>query len=474
MRPWKAALAAIFAAGCAAAPVAPNLGELYNREATHHDPWRNPVVVIPGILGSKLRDAETGRVVWGAFAGDYADPETPEGARLVALPMEEGEPLSALRDAVRPDGVLDTLRVELLSLPIELGAYVGILRTLGVGGYRDRDIHDLSSVDYGEEHFTCFQFSYDWRRSNADNAARLHAFLLETKEYVRGEMRRRFGVDRPDLKFDLIAHSMGGLLTRYYLMHGAAPLPEDGPPPPVDWAGAGLVERAVLIGAPNAGSAKAVMELVHGSKLGPTLPEYAPAVLGTMPAVYELMPRSRHNAVLEGGKPVGDLYDPALWERRGWGLAAPDRDDALRELLPGVSGAAARRRIALDHLRKSLASARRFQEAIDRPAAPPPGLSLYLIAGDAVPTLATVGVDPAGGAPYALAEAPGDGTVTRASALMDERAGGDWSPWLRTPVPWRQVTFLFSDHLGLTSDPAFTDNVLFLLLQDPRRERPAP
>lgn len=28
--------------------------------------------------------------------------------------------------------------------------------------------------------------------------------------------------------------------------------------------------------------------------------------------------------------------------------------------------------------------------------------------------------------------------------------------------------FLFTDHLGLTRDPAFTDNVLFLLLEDRR------
>jgi hypothetical protein len=30
------------------------------------------------------------------------------------------------------------------------------------------------------------------------------------------------------------------------------------------------------------------------------------------------------------------------------------------------------------------------------------------------------------------------------------------------------VTFLFTDHLGLTRDPAFADNVLYLLLEDPR------
>ena len=63
--------------------------------------------------------------------------------------------------------------------------------------------------------------------------------------------------------------------------------------------------------------------------------------------------------------------------------------------------------------------------------------------------------------------APGDGSVTRASALMDERIGNGWSPKLVTPIKWSNVMFLFTDHLGLTKDPAFTDNVLFLLLEKP-------
>ncbi|TFG77481.1 MAG: hypothetical protein E4H21_03260, partial [Thermodesulfobacteriales bacterium] len=62
---------------------------------------------------------------------------------------------------------------------------------------------------------------------------------------------------------------------------------------------------------------------------------------------------------------------------------------------------------------------------------------------------------------------PGDGTVTRSSALMDERAGGIWTPHLKSPVNWSNVMFLFTDHLGLTKDPAFSDNVLYLLLEQP-------
>jgi hypothetical protein len=62
--------------------------------------------------------------------------------------------------------------------------------------------------------------------------------------------------------------------------------------------------------------------------------------------------------------------------------------------------------------------------------------------------------------------------VLRSSALLDERVGQPWEPRLRSPIPWTQVHFLFTDHLGLTRDPAFTDNVLFLLLEDARRRAP--
>ncbi|MCH8127608.1 hypothetical protein IIC38_16870 [candidate division KSB1 bacterium] len=58
--------------------------------------------------------------------------------------------------------------------------------------------------------------------------------------------------------------------------------------------------------------------------------------------------------------------------------------------------------------------------------------------------------------------------ILRSSALMDERLGGTWSPTLISPITWRQVLFLFTEHLAMTKDPAFTDNLLFLLLEQPR------
>ena len=55
--------------------------------------------------------------MWGSFSGTYANPETPDGARLVALPMRQGAALDQLHDGVRPDGVRDRMKVEFVGLP---------------------------------------------------------------------------------------------------------------------------------------------------------------------------------------------------------------------------------------------------------------------------------------------------------------------------------------------------------------------
>lgn len=469
---------AISPVGCSSTP-SPSfeLEQVYGRSAREHGPYQNPVVMIPGLTGSRLLDGETGQTVWGAFAGGYARPDRADGARLIGLPMALGSPLDELRDGVRSDGVLEELKVRLLGLPLSLKAYYNILRALGAGGYRDEDVGLAGAIDWGDDHFTCFQFDFDWRRDNAENAARLAAFLEEKREYVRLETKRRWGVDRDDIRFDVVSHSMGGLLLRYYLRHGDAPLGDEGELPPVTWAGAELVERAVLVAPPNAGSLESLTQLTQGRDYGPSLPEYPAGLLGTFPSAYQMLPRSRHGAVVwaDDGEPLGDLFDPALWLRLGWGLASPNADDLLAWLLPDEADAKRRREIALDHQRKALIRAARFTRALDRPAEPPSTLQLHLVAGDAIPTKSRIEVDRQSGALMVAAKAPGDGTVLRSSALMDERLDGDWSSQLRSPVGWHDVLLLFRDHLALTKDRTFTNNLLFWLLEAPRRGGdPAP
>lgn len=64
--------------------------------------------------------------------------------------------------------------------------------------------------------------------------------------------------------------------------------------------------------------------------------------------------------------------------------------------------------------------------------------------------------------------APGDGTVLPMSTVLDERLGWSWTPELVSPISCRDVTFVFSDHLTMTRAPAFSDNILFRLLESPR------
>ena len=237
--------------------------------------------------------------------------------------------------------------------------------------------------------------------------------------------------------------------------------------PPITWEGARYVENVVFIGPPNAGSLQSVLDLVEGTKLAPFLARYEPAVLGTMPSIYQLLPRGRHGIVVdsETGQQIADLYDASLWQRMGWGLADPNQQDVLEMLLPDIADAQLRHRVALDHQQKALSRARQLSQALDVPASPPAGLALHLIAGDAEPTMAVLAVDPSDGTIEVVGTSPGDGTVLRSSALMDQR--GKATGRLVSPIEWSSVFFLFTDHLGLTRDPAFTDNILFFLFERP-------
>lgn len=455
-----AGLATAFTAACSKPAASPDLGAIYNDAAQMIGDDRNPVIVLPGILGSKLEHPSTETPVWGAFIHGSADADTAAGARLVALPMAEGVPLRDLRDDVVPTDVLDTLEVDIVFIRgVEFGAYIDILRTLAAGKYRDETLGESGAVDYGGLHYTCFQHAYDWRRDVAEQAAALHEVVLEAIEN-----RQTPG------KVDIVAHSMGGMVVRYYLRYGPDPLPEDGSLPELDWEGARYVQDAVLVGTPSGGSVLSLKQLVEGINFVSLItPTYRPAVLGTMPAIYQLLPRARHARVVDAstGDAI-DILDPDVWIANDWGLADPAQDAILQQLLPDVGESAERRRIALDHLRKSLQRAEQLHRALDEPTTPPTGTEIHLVAGDARGTPDVLTWDAANGRLRTTSWAPGDNTVTRGSALMDERIGGTYQPRLRSPMHLESVQFLTSDHLGLTKDPLFANFVLYTLLERPR------
>ncbi len=451
---WVAGgLSVLLLTGCLATLVPPDVEDFYDPRSAERYPERNPVIVIPGFIGSRLVDADSGAVIWGAVGGNYADPDTPEGARLIALPLRAETP----PPDVRPNGVLDSFRYRVLSL--RLKPYWEILRALGEAGYRDEELS--REVDFGGEHLNSFQFAYDWRLDNAENARRLHEFILEKAAYCRTDRRRR-GLPAGEIRFDLITHSMGGLLTRYYLRYGAQPLPADGSLPELTWAGARHVERAILVAPPNGGAVLPALPMIRGVRHAPGMPFYDAVLNGTFPSAYQLFPRARHGAVVDAGDRSRhlDLLDPELWEKAGWGLASRDKDEMLAWLLPEVDDAGERRRLALAYQRRMLRRAEQFHRALDRPARPPVGTELFLLAGDSIDTPSVLAVDPETGEIEIVARAPGDGRVTRASAI--QRGPGD----PRSPIAWRDVDFISRKHSRMSAGSAFADRVAWWLLEE--------
>ncbi len=445
-----------------------DLGEIYDDLAHLPDTERNPVVVIPGILGSRLVDHQTGEVVWGEMGLAGVSPLKTHSLTELALPMQFGVPLHQLHDQVRPDGPLDQITFRVAGIPVKVNAYAQVLATLGVGGYRDQHFRGksrLNEVSYGDDHFTCFQFAYDWRRDISESAAQLAQFIEQRDAYTRQKFLEKFGIENPNIKFDIVAHSMGGMVARYYLRYGNQPLPDDGSLPVLTWEGARRVGRVFIVGTPNLGSTQAINEMKDGLRLAPPMPKFPAAVVGTMPAAYQLFPRNEEKPLVfeDGSSP--DVLSPGTWQQLGWGLADERQDHVLARMMPNCSKQQ-RRQIALEHQEKCLMRASQLHQALDFPAPLPAGLEMHLYAGDAKKTLHQLCVDSRSGRVKREIKTAGDGTVTRTSATAERRPEVSNRPPFRM-IPWTDETFLSTDHLGLTRDRTFVDNVLNQLLVTP-------
>jgi hypothetical protein len=261
------------------------------------------------------------------------------------------------------------------------------------------------------------------------------------------------------------------------LRFGASDLPADGSLPAVTWAGSQQIDRLILVGTPSFGAMDAMQNLLEGFRPALFLPRFDGALLCTMPAIYQLLPRSRHGLVVDADHRAVDLdlFDPAVWERNGWGLAAPQAERVLEVLLPELGDPAARRARALQYQAWCLQRAKAFHAALDQKPPAPPRTEVHLYASDTEPTIAKVRVQDRQGrlaASFTGADLflPGDATVPRYSLIADERQGHAFVPWVDSPVRFQSVTFLADNHVGLTQNPLFTNNMLFQLLE----RRPPP
>jgi pimeloyl-ACP methyl ester carboxylesterase len=437
---------------------APDLGRLY---ASGMEQARTPpVILIPGALGSRLRDNRSGAEVWPGstlhlLAGSKQD---------LALPFDPVA-LQPLDDGLKASGLFEEV--------LNSDFYGAILRTLRQsGGFVPGKLGEHADPRVRRY----YVFAYDWRQDNVTIAKRLDA-LIE-------QLRRDY--DDPNLKVNVIAHSMGGLITRYYLRYGTADALEGEGDFPINMAGAQKVGTAVLLGTPNLGSVSSLQSMLLGHKVG--LRRIEPEVLATMPSVYQLLPHPLTDwSVDPGGKDLDlDLYDAATWKRLQWSVFDPAVVGRVRARFKAPGEADAYVSALQAYFARNLERARRFIWSVtfEEPSSP---VRFVVFGGDCALTPARIVIESQAGRSLArlfpadvqhrvpgvdygrLMLEPGDGEVTKPSLLAREALNPIAPRNDALFFPLAYAFFLCESHERLTANINFQDNLLNVLLA---REHP--
>ena len=437
---------------------------------------RNPVVLVHGFAGATLVRKEDGATAWGTFFTKNSKlPSSPEGLRAIALDID-GLPrplahsdLVSIADDTEAVEILESVRADARVANINYNVYAALVRMVEDAGYGPcvDDLETESIVGAGPE---CFSFYYDWRQDNVGNAIKLGRYL----DRARGKIIERrqalgFDIDKP-IRFDVVAHSMGGLLTRYYLRYGAIDVLGEADPP-VTWAGAENIARAVLISTPNFGAMKVLKEVVTGLRF--PVVKFEPAMLATWVSTYQLFPRQDHRLWFdEAGYPVELKFaDAAFWRANRLGGFADSQDEYLQWIFPSAATPAARKDRLESFMDAAFDRSIRLSRVLDNHTDVPPPIPIILFAADAEPTLARAVVTRKNGEvrlkfgiKKAQLEGPGDGSVTRASALADERLIYGSARGFSSPIQWSQTIFLTDKHRSLRGNLTFQNNLLRILL----------
>jgi hypothetical protein len=432
----------------------PGVGLAY--DAARRSASTPPLVLIPGAFGSTIQDLRTGEEIWPAsdaqlLLGNYASLELAIDERTLE-PLAAGyEPGRVFREGLGRDfygHVIDTLQRE--------GGYVRC---------------QAGTAPRCEPARALYTHVYDFRL-DIPHAARGLAELI-------ARIRADFG--DPALRVDVLAHSNGGLLARYYALYGDADLPADGEPFEPTRAGAATVRRLLQVGTPNLGTLQPVLSYLRGEEIG--LRHIPAEVIATCTGAPQLMP---HPAVpwliAMDGHPIDvDLFDIGTWRDFSWSLYDPAI--AARTIARHGGGVAGRRYLDVlkAYMAKHLRRGRRFAESLAVPPDPRDPRP-YVFGGDCELTLARLVAESSGGrlrareriedieAPMpgidyesAMFE-PGDTVVTR-SSLLGRRSLDVAAP--RSPVETLRIAnsvFLCERHQQLTGNTGFQDNLLHALL----------
>lgn len=254
-------------------------------DTTQNTPPPHFIVVVPGYMGSKLRDKTTGEVVWLDFPGLLRNPLAIGDAVSKMLEnLRYPDPKSNTKTNLEPAGIVN----EVLVVPplFKQEQYIRLLDKLADWGYKVDPAHP------NPKDLCAYSFSYDWRQDNRVSARLLGEFVKQ-KEAVH-----------PGAKAWLIGHSNGGIVSRWYIQ-------KEG--------GKDHVGRMFYMASPWDGAPKALDVMLNGLEamglkslnffnLGARMQ----SVIRSFPSFYQILPH-RDPFLRNENNDVVDLFKDTRW-----------------------------------------------------------------------------------------------------------------------------------------------------------------
>jgi pimeloyl-ACP methyl ester carboxylesterase len=249
------------------------------REAVKHSAHLPQIIFVPGYYGSYLNRLKDNKRVWftlgEALWGDQTLALTEDGIQIPgSVPL-------------KVDGVFDSI-----------GLIPGIL---------SKDIYGKIIASL-EENFlgqaNIVPFAYDWRQDITQSSKQLAKLVDDL--YSKGAP-----------KVAIVAHSMGGLITSYYLLFGDQ-YRED---PRPDLAGAKRLNAVVMAAVPFQGTMTVFRNMQFGVSFGLNTKALENHAVASFPSSYQLLPQySAPLSSTDGQDLSGWIFEADKWKKYGWGL----------------------------------------------------------------------------------------------------------------------------------------------------------
>lgn len=216
-------------------------------------PSKTPVLIVPGIMGTEM--SKGSELLW-------AD-------------------VLKMVNPINSDNFMDPLAFNSNLAPSDINvSLLDVIRLKEIQGneifnYADGLINEFKSQEY-KENETLFAFPYDWRYgvSGKYSNGTTNADLFKQKI---DSILAQTGAE----KVDIIAHSMGGLIVKKYVMENQS---------------SNRINKAVFVGVPNLGAPEAIKVLMQGDNMDiPFLNDAEiKKISKNMPGSYDLLPSQKY------------------------------------------------------------------------------------------------------------------------------------------------------------------------------------